>query len=96
MMEDPAPKSLAHSGTAETKECSSRVIYPRRRPGDDKSKESGRMQPVHVTQELLESVFNLPLYRACQVLVLARSRPQTPNPVFHTFGTFILVFSGNM
>ena len=44
---------------------------------------------MHVTQELLETVFNMPLYRACQVLVM-NSR------IFLDLSCFQMFVSGNM
>lgn len=46
---------------------SSNVIFPRRKQGQHKK--HGRKEGVVVTMEILETVFHLPLHKACKDLV---------------------------
>jgi hypothetical protein len=46
---------------------SGNVIFPRRKQGQHKK--NGRKEGVVVTMEILESVFHMPLHKACKALV---------------------------
>ena len=49
---------------------SSNVIFPRRKQGQHKK--HGRKEGVVVTMEILETVFHMPLHKACKDLVSCR------------------------
>ena len=51
---------------------SGNVIFPRRKQGQHKK--NGRKEGVVVTMEILETVFHMPLHKACQALVRALPR----------------------
>ena len=64
-----APPVTSASGASRTPaQDSCNIIFPRRRQGQQK-KDDSRKEGVVVTIEILESVFNMPLHKACKALV---------------------------
>lgn len=54
-------------GAERASQDSGNVIFPRRKQGQHKK--NGRKEGVVVTMEILESVFHMPLHKACKALV---------------------------
>jgi hypothetical protein len=70
-----APVTSASGASRTPAQDSCNIIFPRRRQGQQK-KDDSRKEGVVVTIEILESVFNMPLHKACKALV----RRVTPLP----------------
>lgn len=62
----PLPAEDIDSGTSGAMQDSSNVIFPRRKQGQHKK--HGRKEGVVVTMEILETVFHMPLHKACNEL----------------------------
>jgi len=58
---------------------SNNVIFPRRKQGQNK-KQPGRKEGVAVTMDILETVFHMPLHKACTELV--SNFPSLALPIF--------------
>ena len=60
-----APEAAEQSEASSGQDCSN-VIFPRRKQGQHKK--HGRKEGVVVTMEILETVFHMPLHKACNAL----------------------------
>jgi hypothetical protein len=70
-----APPVTSASGASRTPaQDNCNIIFPRRRQGQQK-KDDSRKEGVVVTIEILESVFNMPLHKACKALVRRVTAP---------------------